>query len=106
MGERYGSGRTVRPSGHPGPEPRTADALRAALGRSLPGPEAEARALTAFRDARKQPQDPRPGRIRRRDDWRPRARRRAGRPLPTLLAVLLCGAACGHPVTEARSELP
>ncbi|MEU6364648.1 hypothetical protein ABZ876_02615 [Streptomyces sp. NPDC046931] len=107
MGERHnGGGHTARPLVLPGPETRTADALRAALRPRRLDPEAEARALAAFLDAHKQRQGTRPMRTRRRDDWRPSARRRACRSLRTLLAVLLSGAALGGVAVAARGDLP
>ncbi|MEW2496656.1 hypothetical protein AB0942_24425 [Streptomyces nodosus] len=96
MGERHeGGGCTGRPPVRPGPETRTADALLAAVRPRRLDPEAEARALTAFRDAREERRRTRSPRARRRDDWRPHARRPTGRSLPTLLALLLGCAALG-----------
>ncbi|MGW5095189.1 hypothetical protein ACWEQ1_15830 [Streptomyces nodosus] len=96
MGERHeGGGCTGRPPVRPGPETRTADALLAAVRPRHLDPEAEARALTAFRDAREERRRTRSPRARRRDDWRPYARRPTGRSLPTLLALLLGCAALG-----------
>ncbi|MGW1254966.1 hypothetical protein ACWD5Q_07160 [Streptomyces sp. NPDC002513] len=107
MGERHdGGGRTARRPVRPGPETRAADALRAALQPGRLDPEAESRALAAFREARKQWQDARPARTRRRDDWRPRARRHVGRSLRTLLAALLSGVTLGGVAVAAMGELP
>ncbi|MBB4793412.1 hypothetical protein [Streptomyces nodosus] len=96
MGERHeGGGCTGRPPVRPGPETLTADALLAAVRPRHLDPEAEARALTAFRDAREERRRTRSPRARRRDDWRPHARRLTGRSLPTLLALVLGCAALG-----------
>jgi hypothetical protein len=96
------------------------DALVAAVRPRRLDPDAEARAVAAFRDAWNERRGVQPERTRRRDDWRPRARRRAGRTLHTLLAVLLGGATLGGvavasigipphdaaPRRPARSEAP
>jgi hypothetical protein len=107
MGERREvGGRAGRPPVGPGPETVAADVLRAAL---LPGhldPEAETRAVAAFRDASKERQGAQRLRTRRRDDWRPRARRGTARSLRTLLGVLLGGVTLGGVAVAAIGELP
>ncbi|MGX1618899.1 hypothetical protein ACWIF2_02450, partial [Streptomyces sp. NPDC055506] len=60
-------------------------ALAAALLTGDPGPEAEQRAVAAFRTAVDAGTPP--ARTRGRDDWRPAAERRAGRPVKTLFAA-------------------
>ncbi|MFC3578413.1 hypothetical protein ACFOZ0_35170 [Streptomyces yaanensis] len=107
MGERHdgreGVGR--RPT-RPSRETLTAEALLAAVRPRHLDPEAEARAVAAFREARERRQGVRSPRTRRRDDWRPLAARRTGRSLRTLLAVLLAGAAVGGVAVAAMGNLP
>ncbi|MHA5052647.1 hypothetical protein [Streptomyces sp. SD15] len=84
----------VRPSG----EDPTVEVLLAAAvrGRVASDAGAEARAVAAFRAARDEGAHAvRPARSRRRDDWRPREQRKAGRPLRTTLAVLLASLTLG-----------
>ncbi|MFI6205732.1 hypothetical protein ACIBAI_04950 [Streptomyces sp. NPDC051041] len=104
MGERRSDGgsggrRRAHP-GHVASGPRsTADtagleALLAAVMRADEiDAEAEQRAVAAFRAARAA--GAHPTRTRRRDDWRPRERWRAGRPPRVTFSVLLAGLALG-----------
>jgi hypothetical protein len=105
-GRRDGDGEAGRPPVHPGPDRLTVDALLAAVRPPSLDPEAEARALAAFRDVREARRDMRSLRTRRRDDWRPRTRRRAERALPTLLAVLLGGATLGGVAVASIGDPP
>ncbi|MFE0824622.1 hypothetical protein ACFW4M_19020 [Streptomyces sp. NPDC058794] len=74
--------------------PRTEALLAAALWRDHVDAEGERRAVAAFRAARGT-EAGRAARTRRRDDWRPREPRRAGRPLKTGLSVLLASLTLG-----------
>ncbi|WP_367321194.1 hypothetical protein [Streptomyces sp. HUAS ZL42] len=58
-------------------------------------PEAEGRAVAAFRAARDAGAHHAPARTRRRDDWRPRERRRASRSLKATLSVALASLTLG-----------
>ncbi|MFD5076035.1 hypothetical protein [Streptomyces sp. NPDC058371] len=69
------------------------DALVAAVRGGPVDPEAEGRAIAAFRAAREQ--GTHADRSRRRDDWRPREQRRASRSLRAALAALIAGLALG-----------
>ncbi|MEU0743686.1 hypothetical protein [Streptomyces sp. NPDC006134] len=83
------------PSGPGGDAPGSVEALlSAALRADGDGAEGERRAVAAFRAARDAGAH-RAARTRRRDDWRPRARRRTGRSLKATLSVLLAGLALG-----------
>ncbi|MER6356763.1 hypothetical protein ABT186_34400 [Streptomyces sp. NPDC001634] len=107
MDERRDEGAHAgRPPVRPGPETRTADALLAAVRPRYLDPDAEARAVAAFREAWRQRHGARPVRTRRRDDWRPRARRGAGRSLHTLLALLLSGATLGGVAVASMGNPP
>ncbi|MET7854718.1 hypothetical protein ABZT48_42665, partial [Streptomyces avermitilis] len=66
--------------------------------------EAEARAVAAFRVAREQ--GTRAARIRRRDDWRPKGERRAGRSLRTTLAVAAAALTLGGAAMAAVGRVP
>ncbi|MEU9366094.1 hypothetical protein AB0D71_15330 [Streptomyces avermitilis] len=66
--------------------------------------EAEARAVAAFRVAREQ--GTRAARIRRRDDWRPKGERRAGRSLRTALAVAAAALTLGGAAMAAVGRVP
>ncbi|MEW2256120.1 hypothetical protein [Streptomyces sp. NPDC047869] len=107
MGERLsGEGLPARRRGHPGGtvlgsapagpdagfEARIAAALRAD-GTDGVDPEAERRAVAAFRTARDSGQ--RPARTRRRDDWRPGRPRRARLSVRTTLSVFLASLTLG-----------
>ncbi|MEU9290829.1 hypothetical protein AB0D57_40915 [Streptomyces sp. NPDC048275] len=99
MGERQSGGgtpdrRVARPVGD---DPVVEVLLTAAVrGRVASDAGAEARAVAAFRAARDEGAHAvRPARSRRRDDWRPREQRKAGRSLRTTLAVLLASLALG-----------
>lgn len=105
-GRRDGDGEAGWPPVRPGPDRQTVDALLAAVRPRSLDPEAEARALAAFRDAREARRDARSLRTRRRDDWRPRTRRRAECALPTLLAVLLGGATLGGVAVASIGDPP
>ncbi|QLJ05305.1 hypothetical protein HZZ00_32645 [Streptomyces sp. NEAU-sy36] len=108
MGERKGGGRVSgrRRVGTGVPLPRRRDAdlgvgeFEARFGAALrvydADPEAERRAVAAFRGARAA--GTRPSRTRPRDDWRPTARRRA---LRTVLSVTLASLALGGAATAA-----
>ncbi|SED45443.1 hypothetical protein SAMN04490357_4852 [Streptomyces misionensis] len=108
MGERKGGGRVSgrRRGGTGVPLPRRGDAdlgvgeFEARFGAALrvydADPEAERRAVAAFRGARAA--GTRPSRTRPRDDWRPTARRRA---LRTVLSVTLASLALGGAATAA-----
>ncbi|WP_437046932.1 hypothetical protein [Streptomyces sp. enrichment culture] len=91
-------GKRTGPPGPDGPDdgaPGPVEALlSAALRAGGAGAEGERRAVAAFRTARDAGAH-RAARTRRRDDWRPRARRRAGRPLKAALSVLLAGLVLG-----------
>ncbi|MFF8947204.1 hypothetical protein ACF09I_00235 [Streptomyces sp. NPDC014940] len=106
MGERLsGEGLPARRRGHPGGtvlgsatagpdtgfEARIADALRGG-GADGVDPEAERRAVAAFRTAR---DSGRRARTRRRDDWRPGRPHRARLSLRTTLSVLLASLTLG-----------
>ncbi|MFC7897871.1 hypothetical protein [Streptomyces sp. NPDC057381] len=93
MGAQHGDGGTGHRPGHHG-TPQTEALLAAALRRGHADDEGERRAVAAFRTAREAEPD-RAVRARRRDDWRPRERRRAGRPLKTALSVLLASLTLG-----------
>ncbi|MCQ9132731.1 hypothetical protein [Streptomyces hilarionis] len=113
MGERLNDGaglgrRRARPddalAAPPGLEEMLARALRAPAGRPHEGDgssrtgeacEGEQRAVAAFRAARAAGDGGRPVRARRRDDWRPRARRRTARSLRVTLCALVAGLALG-----------
>ncbi|MGY4276401.1 hypothetical protein ACVILE_002581 [Streptomyces sp. M18.1] len=71
------------------------DVIAAALLRHPADEEGERRAVAAFRAARDDPATGRAARPRRRDDWRPRERRRPGLPLRSALSVLLAGVTLG-----------
>jgi hypothetical protein len=97
MGEQQSDGgRTGRRRVHPG-DPAPAAGFEALLAASLRAghldDEAERRAVHAFRAARDA--GAHRARTRRRDDWRPRGRRGAGRSLKTALSVLLAGFTLG-----------
>ncbi|GGY19830.1 hypothetical protein [Streptomyces djakartensis] len=82
----------------PGPwDPRDDAALQAALATALladdPGPEAEQRAVAAFRTARDA--GTHRARTRHRDDWRPPAVRRGGRPVKATFAAVFTSIALG-----------
>ncbi|MET7884102.1 hypothetical protein ABZU45_41875 [Streptomyces avermitilis] len=66
--------------------------------------EAEARAVAAFRVAREQ--GTRAARIRRRDDWRPKGERRAGRSLRTTFAVVAAALTLGGVAVAAAGGVP
>ncbi|MGX5184026.1 hypothetical protein ACWKT5_14695 [Streptomyces avermitilis] len=66
--------------------------------------EAEARAVAAFRVAREQ--GTRAARIRRRDDWRPKGERRAGRSLRTTFAVVAAALTLGGAAVAAAGGVP
>ncbi|MFE9995902.1 hypothetical protein [Streptomyces avermitilis] len=66
--------------------------------------EAEARAVAAFRVAREQ--GTRAARIRRRDDWRPKGERRAGRSLRTTFAVVAAALTLGGAAVAAVGGVP
>ncbi|CAL9443935.1 hypothetical protein SUDANB6_02298 [Streptomyces sp. enrichment culture] len=87
-----------RRTGPPGPDDGAPGPVEALLSAALRagGDDAggERRAVAAFRAARDAGAH-RAARTRRRDDWRPRARRRAGRPLKAALSVLLAGLVLG-----------
>lgn len=104
MGERQGGdGVPGRRRVHPGGaasdpwEVRDAATLETELGAVLRGghldPEAEQRALTAFRAAHDA--GARRARTRRRDDWRLPAERRAGRPVKMTLGVVFASLTLG-----------
>lgn len=104
MGERLsGGGAPDRRRAHPGGAasgPRDvcdAAALETALAAAIRGgdldPEAEQRALAAFRAARGT--DAHRARTRRRDDWRVPAERRAGRPVKMTLGVVFASLTLG-----------
>ncbi|WP_328749914.1 hypothetical protein OHT57_31210 [Streptomyces sp. NBC_00285] len=100
MGDERNSGfPDRRPApGPPGPEPASGGGpLEALLAVALRGDkadgEAELRAVAAFRVARDT--GAHRARTRRRDDWRPRARRRTVRSLRTTLCVLLASLTLG-----------
>ncbi|GAA3769406.1 hypothetical protein GCM10022206_04950 [Streptomyces chiangmaiensis] len=104
MGERLGGDgipgrRRVHPDGGvagPGGAPDAAG-LETALAAAIRGGDidggAEQRAVAAFRDARDA--GVHKARTRRRDDWRVREERRAGRPVRTTLAVILASLTLG-----------
>ncbi|WP_052412272.1 hypothetical protein [Streptomyces mutabilis] len=96
MGAQHGDGDTGRAGPRPGHHdaPATEALLAAALRRDHVDPEGERRAVAAFRAAR-DAAPARAARTRRRDDWRPRERRRAGRPLKTALSVTLASLTLG-----------
>ncbi|MGW1754481.1 hypothetical protein [Streptomyces mirabilis] len=105
MGERLGGdGVPGRRRVHPGGtasdlwEARDAATLETELGAVLReghlDPEAEQRALTAFRAAH-DPSGARRARTRRRDDWRPPAERRARRSVKMTLGVVFAGLTLG-----------
>ncbi|MFI7016454.1 hypothetical protein [Streptomyces sp. NPDC050164] len=82
----------------PGPwDPRDDTALHTVLAAALlagdPGPEAERRAVAAFRTARDA--GAHRARTRHRDDWRLPAQRRTGRPVKTTAAAVLTSIALG-----------
>ncbi|MFJ7771651.1 hypothetical protein ACIQ1J_25460 [Streptomyces sp. NPDC097107] len=97
MGARHGEGADGDRTGPRGPRhgiPGTEELLAAALRGEPVDAEGERRAVAAFRAAL----DAGPGRTartRRRDDWRPLERRRAGRTLKTALSVLLASLTLG-----------
>ncbi|NUS29876.1 MAG: hypothetical protein HOV92_37450, partial [Streptomyces sp.] len=112
MGERQNGGvpgrRRVHPgAGVPGPQgtngtdgaagPDGADGLEKLLAEAMRahpfGGEGEQRAVAAFRAARDT--GIHRARTRRRDDWRPRERRNAGRSLKTTLSVLVASLTIG-----------
>ncbi|WP_030806597.1 hypothetical protein, partial [Streptomyces sp. NRRL F-2799] len=104
MGERHsGDGLPGRRHAHPGglvagPVPTGADAefeagFAAVLRPGAVDPEAEERAMAAFRTARDS--GAHRTRTRRRDDWRPRQERRARLSLRTTLSVLLASLTLG-----------
>ncbi|MGW1589504.1 hypothetical protein [Streptomyces sp. NPDC002386] len=107
MGERLsGEGLPARRRGHPGgavlgPAPAGPDTgfearIAAALrgnGADVVDPEAERRAVTAFRTARDSGRVP--ARTRRRDDWRPGRPRRASLSARTTLSVFLASLTLG-----------
>ncbi len=96
MGAQHGDGGTGRAGPRPGHHeaPGTEALLAAALRRGPVDAEGERRAVAAFRAAR-DAEPARAARTRRRDDWRPRERRRAGRPLKTALSVTLASLTLG-----------
>jgi hypothetical protein len=94
MGARHGEGRDAGPRPAHGDAPGMESLLAAALRTERVDAEGERRAVAAFRAAL----DAEPGRAartRRRDDWRPRDGRRAGRSLKTALSVLLASLTLG-----------
>ncbi|MFH8237387.1 hypothetical protein [Streptomyces sp. NPDC018321] len=93
MGAQHGDGGPGHRPGHHG-TPQTEALLAAALRRDHIDDEGERRAVAAFRTSR-ETEPGRAARTRRRDDWRPRERRRAGRPLKTALSVLLASLTLG-----------
>ncbi|MEU3900486.1 hypothetical protein [Streptomyces sp. NPDC045251] len=93
MGAQHGDGGTGHRPGHHG-TPQTEALLAAALRRDHVDDEGERRAVAAFRTTL-ETEPGRAARTRRRDDWRPRERRRAGRPLKTALSVLLASLTLG-----------
>ncbi|MER6410719.1 hypothetical protein ABT383_16350 [Streptomyces humidus] len=102
MGERLNDGaghgrRRAHPDdgvpGPPGFEARLAQALREPGDLAGEGSEGELRALAAFRTAREA--GAHHVRTRRRDDWRPRARRHTVRSLRVTLCALVAGLALG-----------
>lgn len=103
MGERLSGdgvpGRRMHPSGAAS-DPRDIrgdSALETALASVIRGddldPEAEQRAVAAFRAARSA--GAHRARTRRRDDWRPPAERRTGRPVKTTFGVVFASLALG-----------
>ncbi|MFD5294091.1 hypothetical protein ACFWJU_02695 [Streptomyces mutabilis] len=96
MGAQHGDGDTGRAGPRPGHHgtPGAEALIAAALRRVHVDPEGERRAVAAFRAAR-DAAPARAARTRRRDDWRPRERRRAGRSLKTALSVLLASLTLG-----------
>lgn len=72
-----------------GPEGAALEALFAAMPEACVGPEGEQRAVAAFRAA--QDTGAHRARTRRRDDWRPRAQRRAWRSVRAAVALSLAG---------------
>ncbi|WP_327317418.1 hypothetical protein [Streptomyces sp. NBC_01235] len=103
MGERLNDGarhgrRRARPDdavvGPPGLEALLAQALSEPGDRPDAGSEGELRAIAAFRDARDAGAH-QAVRTRRRDDWRPRARRHTARSLRVTLSALIGGLALG-----------
>ncbi len=96
MGAQHGDGDTGRAGPRPGHHgtPGAEALIAAALRRVHVDPEGERLAVAAFRAAR-DAAPARAARTRRRDDWRPRERRRAGRPLKTALSVLLASLTLG-----------
>ncbi|MGW0884246.1 hypothetical protein [Streptomyces sp. NPDC002671] len=104
MGERVSGGgvrgrRRVRPGGTLSDSRDVHDAaaleavLAAVLRPAALDPEAEQRAVAAFRAARAA--GPHRARTRRRDDWRPRAERRARRPARMTLGVVFASLTLG-----------
>lgn len=90
-----GAGREGRGPAGPGVAPPSVDSLLAAAVRGGAGADSvgEARAVAAFRAVRERGE--RTARTRRRDDWRPNARRRVQRSIRTTLALLLAGLTLG-----------
>ncbi|MFH9060028.1 hypothetical protein ACH4GM_02175 [Streptomyces coeruleorubidus] len=104
MGDRLSrDGVTGRRRGRPGEavpgpwDPRDDTALHTVLAAALlagdPGPEAERRAVAAFRTARDA--GAHRARTRHRDDWRLPAQRRTGRPVKTTAVALFTSVALG-----------
>ncbi|MEV5883982.1 hypothetical protein AB0L74_14860 [Streptomyces sp. NPDC052020] len=93
-GSAAGPGRRSGPGDPAGASGLVEALFSAALREDGPGAEAERRAVAAFRAARDAGAH-RAVRARRRDDWRPRQRRRVGRPLKAALSVLLAGLTLG-----------
>ncbi|WP_395572158.1 hypothetical protein [Streptomyces sp. BK79] len=91
-GEGDGGPAVTRPALHG--TPGTERLLAAALRDERVDAEGERRAVAAYLAAR-DAAPARAARARRRDDWRPRERRSAGRPLRTALSVLLASLTLG-----------
>lgn len=96
MGERHGhGGSSDRRVAHPGEagRPDLGELLASAVRAETVDPGGEARAVAAFRAARDEGALVAP--TRRRDDWRPRERRRPIRSLKAMCAVLLASLTLG-----------
>ncbi|MFF3483757.1 hypothetical protein ACFYXC_10770 [Streptomyces sp. NPDC002701] len=97
MGEREGGDPRPHhhgPSGAPGPEPDLAALLTAAVLDAAVDPDAEKRALAAFREARDEGAHGE-ARTRRRDDWRPAGERRRGWSVRATLVALAASVTLG-----------
>ena len=75
--------------------PGLGELLAAAVRGDGVDPDAEGRALAAFRAARDEEVHGSAARTRRRDDWRPERRRRVGRPVRVTLVALVAGLTLG-----------